>query len=46
MTVRELIEMLEKLPPDAPVMVDADYGYHNCAGATLHDGGCVFIEIG
>ena len=46
MTVAELIEMLSKLPQDAEVMVGADYGYHSCEGATLHEDGRVFIEIG
>jgi hypothetical protein len=46
MTVAELIEMLSKLPQDAEVMVDSDYHYFHCEGATMHEDGRVFIEIG
>ena len=46
MTVAELIEILSKLPQDASVLVDADYGYHRCDGATLQNDGTVMVEIG
>lgn len=38
MTVKELIEALSKLPPDAPVMyVDHEDGYTDVDGHEVHD---------
>lgn len=45
-TVAELIAILEKLPQDAKVRVEADYGTHQCEGAVLDGNGYVYIEIG
>jgi hypothetical protein len=45
-TVAELIEILKKLPQEALVFVESDYGHHHCEGAHEKDGPEVFIEIG
>lgn len=44
-TVAELIEILSKLPQDAKVWVEGDYGVFHCDGARLEDGR-VYVEIG
>ena len=46
MTVKELVEILSKLPQDAELRVDGDYGIFFCEGATLQSDGRVMIEIG
>lgn len=45
LTVAELIEVLSKMPQEAKVWVDADYGVHHCDGARIEDGR-VYLEIG
>ena len=45
-TVAELIEILRKLPQDARVFVDGDYGRFHCDGAHEEPPGEVLIDIG
>jgi hypothetical protein len=45
LTVAELIAILQKLPQDMKVYVEADYGVHQCYGA-IEENGHVLIEIG
>lgn len=45
-TVAELIAILSKLPQDAKVLVEGDYGFYQCEGAHRVNDHQVLIEIG
>jgi hypothetical protein len=46
LTVAELIAVLSKLPQDAKVYIEGDYGFHQCEGASRINADHVLLEIG
>lgn len=46
LTVAELIAVLSKLPQDALVLIEGDYGFHRCDGAHRVNDHQVLVEIG
>jgi hypothetical protein len=46
LTVAELIAVLSKMPQDAKVYIEGDYGFHQCEGARRINADQVLLEIG